>query len=147
MRCDQRTSYQCTSRFGKSEGYTQNYSRQREGIWQAHCLRVHHGQPEQQKAEYGGSGEAQGPPKGEVAGDPERGQGGFDEWIAQRYFGAAGAASSAEKNPAKERYVVGSRNKGSASGTVGTRGHNRLMLRQPGDADVQEAAEGETEER
>ena len=55
-------------------------------------------------------------------------------------------ASSAKDNPAEDRDVVESADHSAASQAARARMHQRLMPRQPRDADVEEAAKGEPEE-
>ena len=121
-------------------------SRQRERVRQPHCFRIHHGEAKEQEAEDSHS-EAHDA-EAELKEGQEK-QGGcreLDGRIAPGNGLMAVAAASAQQNPAQDGQIVTSADRRAAAGTARPRMDDRLMTRQAGDADVEEAAEGEAEE-
>lgn len=84
--------------------------------------------------------------KAEIASDKEQRGGEFDGWVHRGNRGVAGTAIAAKQEPADDGHVVVGLDAGGAMGATGARGNDRSALRNPRDADIQEAAGDESEE-
>lgn len=117
-----------------------------EGIREAHCLCVHDGQTEEKEAEDGHADACDAQAELQKAEQEEGGSGELYCGVAPWDRTLAGAAAAPEKNPAEDGDVVACQNGRAAIGTMGRWADDGFVVRQPGDADVEEAAEGESEE-
>lgn len=119
---------------------------QRERVGKAHRLCVHDGEAEEQEAKHGGGDTGDGESEAQPAEQEERGRGQFDRRIAPGDALFAMAATSEKKEPAEQGDVIAGRDRGLAARAVRGRTHDGFVTRQAGDADIEEAAEGEAEE-
>jgi hypothetical protein len=78
---------------------------------------------------------------------PEQGGEKFDERVSEANRVAAGAAAPAQENPTEERQILPPRQSVVAVATVRARRDYAFVFRESGQEDIQEAAEGETEQR
>ena len=135
-------------RFGKQAGVenSEQQSGEGDGVGEAHRFRVHDGEAEEEEAEEGHADACETEAESQEAEQEESGGRELDSGVAPGDGVAAGAATSAEECPAQERNVVAGSDRRAAVGATGARADDGEMLRQATDADIEEAAEGESEE-
>jgi hypothetical protein len=125
---------------------SQGDSREGEGVGETHGFGVHDGEAEEQKAEDRHPDALDGETETQIAEQKQSGGCQFDGGVAPGDALAAVAAASAEKNPAEDGDVVEGADGRGAVRAAGARADDGFVTGQAGDADVEEAAEGEAEE-
>lgn len=119
---------------------------EREGIRQAHRLGVHHGQAEQEEAEYIHANAGERQPEAKKTQQKQGCGRELHGWVAPGDRMPAGSASASQDHPAQEGNIVERPNRRAAVGTMRARSQQGSMLRQACDADVEKAPESQAEE-
>lgn len=125
---------------------SQHDARQGKRIRQPHGLGIHDGEAEEQETKNGHSDGNDAKSEAQKAEEEERGGGELDGWVSPGDWPAAGSAAAAKENPAENRNVVGGLDPSAAARATRAWVNDGFVARQAGDADVEEAAEGEAEE-